>query len=352
MEKIKYYFDPKKGEALYLGVNSVINQRTTHAYYLKAIEKYMGPAVKIILYNASKKIGKLKFCEMVGSSKDLKTVESCLDYLSRCGYGRFNILKFGDMHTIEVFNSIGADGVKSSKPVCYVTAGVLAGMFELMTGKECYCAEDKCIAKGDKSCTFNIIPSSNKADLPKKGFPIVKSFSGMKEAALDYNPDKGEVFMSGATCLVQARGEQAEFQREFQSIVGPSYKVFMYDIVGRITAQESISQSQRVLIKIIGTFNKEVLVKKLCSQLIERGYGMVEIVSLDVKKADAVIRIKNCYNAAGFTTHEKEAMCKVVIGTFAGGADVVFGRRMSCEETKCSAKGDPYCEFHIFPEEK
>lgn len=354
MEKIKYWLDPKKGEVYYLGVNSVINQRTTHAYYLKAIEKFMGPGVKTILYNAGKRIGKLKFCEHVkqAKKKDSKLLEGALDYLSRCGYGRFRVIHFGDSSGIEVFNSIGAAGIKSEKQACYITAGILAGLFELITGKECFCAEDTCIAKGDSSCTFKIMSSNKNASNPKKGWPVHKSFRGMKERDIDYDPEKGEVFMKGATCLVQTRGEQAEFQREFGSIVGPSYKVFMYDIVGRITAQEAVSQMQKIMIKIIGAFNKKILVNKLCDQLVDRGYGTVEVVSLDEKKKDAVIRIKNCYNAVGFTTHEKEAMCKVVIGTFAGGADIVFGERMECEETRCIAKGDPYCEFHPFPEKR
>lgn len=39
-----------------------------------------------------------------------------------------------------------------------------------------------------------------------------------------------------------------------------------------------------------------------------------------------------------------------VRGHLAGSLTAIMGERMSCEETKCVAKGDPFCEFTLTPE--
>ena len=39
-----------------------------------------------------------------------------------------------------------------------------------------------------------------------------------------------------------------------------------------------------------------------------------------------------------------------VRGHLAGSLTAIMGERMSCEETKCAAKGDPLCEFTLTPE--
>lgn len=47
-------------------------------------------------------------------------------------------------------------GGKAKAPVCAITAGVIAGMFSYIFGKEVDCAEDKCKAEGSSYCMFNV----------------------------------------------------------------------------------------------------------------------------------------------------------------------------------------------------
>ena len=45
---------------------------------------------------------------------------------------------------------------RAKKPVCSLTAGVLAGMFSFIFGKEVECVEDKCKSQGNGYCLFKI----------------------------------------------------------------------------------------------------------------------------------------------------------------------------------------------------
>ena len=59
--------------------------------------------------------------------------------------------------TIKIRNSTLAENQKKSKyPVCSVTAGILAGIFSYIFGKDVDCTEPKCKAKGDEFCMFEV----------------------------------------------------------------------------------------------------------------------------------------------------------------------------------------------------
>ncbi len=45
---------------------------------------------------------------------------------------------------------------KSENAVCALTAGVIAGMFSYIFGKQVDCAEVKCKAKGEGYCLFKV----------------------------------------------------------------------------------------------------------------------------------------------------------------------------------------------------
>lgn len=45
---------------------------------------------------------------------------------------------------------------KSKTAVCTLTSGVIAGMFSYIFGKEVDCVEEKCKAKGEGNCLFNV----------------------------------------------------------------------------------------------------------------------------------------------------------------------------------------------------
>ncbi|MEM2975325.1 MAG: 4-vinyl reductase [Candidatus Bathyarchaeia archaeon] len=48
----------------------------------------------------------------------------------------------------------------------------------------------------------------------------------------------------------------------------------------------------------------------------------------------------------------EEAACHFLRGFFVGAYETYTGEKCSCEETKCMAKGDPFCEFQLKKEAK
>jgi predicted hydrocarbon binding protein len=65
--------------------------------------------------------------------------------------------------------------------------------------------------------------------------------------------------------------------------------------------------------------------------------GNVSIPDHDRKKGYAVLRIEN------FKTHI--FICQVLKGYFSAAVELVVGKKVTCEETKCIHKGDDYHEF-------
>lgn len=74
------------------------------------------------------------------------------------------------------------------------------------------------------------------------------------------------------------------------------------------------------------------------------GWGKIQ-AKVNFTKKEAVIRIEN--SATARQTEAKEPVCHFIRGYIAGICDVIFDSSTNCAETKCTAKGDPYCEFQI-----
>jgi predicted hydrocarbon binding protein len=353
MEKVEFEYDPVRGEVFFRGAKSLLLQRNTYAFYHESIKKYMGPAVGTILYNASKRISKHKFFYQAARSKTSgkALLKKILDYMEVCALGKFDIIEFADDFAgIEVMNSCTAYGIKAEKPICSIMSGLLAGLFELITGRECYCEEVQCIAMGNKSCIFKIVVFEKKADPVRKGWPLVKSSKRNLKGELKRKPGSGELFFKGSSVMIVGRGEQAEFQREFESVVGPAYKTFMYEVVGKGTGKEGISQAQRFLIKALRFLSTRRIMEKLVQMAAERGMGVAELINLE-KDGSLVVRVENSYNAEGYKKRN-EPVCYVFSGVIAGGSGIVLGKKCDSVEKSCIAKGDPFCEFHISPKKK
>jgi predicted hydrocarbon binding protein len=354
MKRIKLYFDRKRGEAYYLGENVLVLSRINSSCYQRGAERYMGRGAGIIVYNASKNIAKKRFYELVKGLKGKpdEVMRNILEHLSMCGYGLFEIRGFGEETLVEVRNSFNAIKYKSEMPKCYMMAGTLAGIMELITGKECLCMEEECAAKGDRVCTFRItpVPSGAKAEPVKEWWRGEKPPERATELFLDYDEVKGEVFFMGLTSsMVLSRYERVELQKELEKIMGPAYKTIMYESVGRDGTKETVNMIQKFFVRVLRMFSKRRIVESLLKNYSQRGGGMAELVYIDEKNSTGRIIVRNSNFARGYKKSDKP-VCHILAGMFAAGGDVVFGRRMECRETKCVAKGDDHCEFELFPE--
>ncbi len=74
------------------------------------------------------------------------------------------------------------------------------------------------------------------------------------------------------------------------------------------------------------------------------GWGQFEIVDYDEKRKRAIVRIKDASIGSALKP-SSEPVDHVIRGFMAGVASFLFNSDVDYVETKCVAKGDPFCEF-------
>ena len=83
------------------------------------------------------------------------------------------------------------------------------------------------------------------------------------------------------------------------------------------------------------------------------GWGKVECLSSQIPKGRAVYKVKESALALAYLrkySTSKYPVCHTLRGAMAAGASAIHGKLdIDAVETKCLAKGDPYCEFLVKP---
>jgi predicted hydrocarbon binding protein len=129
------------------------------------------------------------------------------------------------------------------------------------------------------------------------------------------------------------------FQKAIESIISEEAKVLFYEAsinAGKDTA--------KILIKKIK--NKD-FINKLMKFYNSNGCGWFKIKKIDiVPEKGGYIQINQSFIAEEYGKSEKPA-CDFLAGFFVGLFEEIFKKEYTCEETKCIAKGDKYCEFKI-----
>jgi len=102
----------------------------------------------------------------------------------------------------------------------------------------------------------------------------------------------------------------------------------------------------------LGLADPEQILKLITLNLLNSlGYGKLKLLSLKTNPAEATIRVYDsfeCELGAG----SRKPFSAFLRGIIAGISTVFLNEKMSAKETKCIAKGDPYCEFIIKPEKR
>jgi predicted hydrocarbon binding protein len=156
-------FNSEKGGLFYKEVRYLLVRPETLAAFQKAAEKEMGEKASNILYQSGFQGGTLsskKYREVFGFS-DEEIIRFMVEMGPQIGWGRFELERFdGNKKTliVRVYHSPFAEGYgPSSKPVCHMIRGVLAGMTSLVFRKEIESKEVSCLARGDEYCRFEIM---------------------------------------------------------------------------------------------------------------------------------------------------------------------------------------------------
>ncbi len=98
-------------------------------------------------------------------------------------------------------------------------------------------------------------------------------------------------------------------------------------------------------LKILGREDPESLIELGKAFFRMSGFGIVEVVYVDLKKKEALLRVYDSFECSLYK-NEKTPMSNLVRGIFAGWfSELLKIPEVKVTEIKCIAVGDKYCEF-------
>jgi predicted hydrocarbon binding protein len=172
----------------------------------------------------------------------------------------------------------------------------------------------------------------------------------MKDMADTIKLEEGKVTFNGVPFIFGLLKSTYYTEKELEKILGEDWKRVMYEC--------GLNESRDAMQGYIAMFHNDSMVQKLIHllggpllkfllyQWNKLGIGRLEIVSHDHSKLKFVLRLHFSPEALTYLEHEKskEPVCYEALGNMMGGAELIYPG-IEGTETKCLAKGDPYCEF-------
>jgi len=159
--------------------------------------------------------------------------------------------------------------------------------------------------------------------------------------------NSSRLLLSGIPVVIVSRKFLVELQKNVEELFG---------IIGtKITFRKA---GYKIGYKFIITHLKKYkntekdLIKALFKLSMKRGWGFFEIISLDLDEMKACFRISRSYGEE--YDNVGRDVCYIWQGIFTGILQAIADNsrkkiRIKCVERKCVGKGDPYCEFSLFP---
>ncbi len=151
------------------------------------------------------------------------------------------------------------------------------------------------------------------------------------------------VTISGVRAIILRKPIFEALIKGFREKFGSVGEAFLYYIgyeVGREALRShyemSISKNVEDLLKL-----NEALFKAL-------GWGKLKVLKYSLEDCFAIVTIENSFECE-LGRGAKKPYSQFIRGALAGWFSEVVKKKCTAEETRCLAKGDKYCEFHIKP---
>lgn len=106
------------------------------------------------------------------------------------------------------------------------------------------------------------------------------------------------------------------------------------------------SQAYETYVRLVGEENFDKLIEAAKVVNMTLGWGIIEVNEINRKRGTALLKIYQNFECAHGKNSGK-AYSQFYRGAIAGFFTKLFGKKVQVEETRCIAKGDPYCEFHV-----
>ena len=144
----------------------------------------------------------------------------------------------------------------------------------------------------------------------------------------------------GVRVVIMRAGTFVDLQKQIEAILGVDASALFYEAgirAGRESTRvllEEWEERGMDFLKRWGRFYQSAGV----------GWFKLEDINIDFEKENGYLRVKQSFIAEEYSK-SNQPVCHFLCGFFSGVLQEVLGEKVTCEEVKCTAKGDQYCEF-------
>ena len=146
----------------------------------------------------------------------------------------------------------------------------------------------------------------------------------------------------GVRVVIMRAGTFVDLQKQIEAIHGGDASALFYEAgirAGRESTKvllEEWEERGMEFLKKWGEFYQSAGV----------GWFKIEDININFEKEYGYIRVKQSFIAEEYGK-SNQPVCHFLCGFFSGVLQEVLGEKLTCEEVKCVAKGDRYCEFKL-----
>lgn len=189
---------------------------------------------------------------------------------------------------------------------------------------------------------------SNTNVTPEEALKTVRKQEFVKRARIIYPSPEGILYddyffpliVGGQRALIFRRNVYEALLKGIREKLGTAGEVTLYYQGLSIGCQIYYSYVQ-----VAGT-GDQVLIGLLKAYAKTLGWGEIEVVKTDLKTCEAQLHVyESCECEIG--KGSEQPYSQLVRGILAGFFSLLFGKEAKATETRCIAKGDPYCEFTV-----
>lgn len=208
---------------------------------------------------------------------------------------------------------------------------------------------------GETATALAFLDFTNSDASPEELVRKVKQYDFVEEVII-IKPKINGFIADTVSKMLAVSGDRAVIFREpgYKGLVagirkfGPGIEAFLYYL--GVEAGLEFGKKHREAGEKLGIIKPEEIYRIISESLFNCvGYGLMKTVKIKAKPPYAVIRVHNCFECELGIGAEKP-FSHLVRGMIAGVLTELLGVKMIAIETKCIAKGDPYCEFEVKPE--
>jgi predicted hydrocarbon binding protein len=145
--------------------------------------------------------------------------------------------------------------------------------------------------------------------------------------------------ITGERCIIITQTRVEEVCKRLAEIFQSGAKLIIFEVgkaAGKHFAEETSDITKVDKIRFLQTVSQ---------RFTDAGLGKIEIVEVDLERAEVTFRIWNNFFAG--LGSEKEMYRSCIEGFVTGTYEQIMSITPKIKQTKCITNGDPYCEWHM-----